>query len=314
MKKWIFIAISAVFLLAFAKVSDDDDFVKWVDFNIPVAVLKQAYRYDVASQNTEYPLDFVQLLAYAAAHTWGSFKSEKESKAMDELVSRIRAGEYLHDITKDLKLYDFYFSVYNAVLGNFVGHYEVEGRGQYGLKVFSPIAKNYAYKDSDDFGNPRSYGYRRPHLGHDMFAGIGTPIVAVECGVVEAMGWNQYGGWRLGIRTHDKKRYYYYAHLRKDKPFASGLEIGSLVQAGDVIGYLGNTGYSPRENATNIKQPHLHFGLQLIFHESQKDGNNQIWIDTYDLIRFLNLNRMEVMKKDGGEYVRVVEINNFPLE
>ena len=68
-------------------------------------------------------------------------------------------------------------------------------------------------------------------------------MVAVESGYVEALGWNQYGGWRLGIRSFDHKRYYYYAHLRKNYPYQSGLEVGSVVQAGDVIGYLGRTGY-----------------------------------------------------------------------
>ncbi len=47
------------------------------------------------------------------------------------------------------------------------------------------------------------------------YGSIGTPIVAVESGYIEALGWNQYGGWRVGIRSFDGKRYYYYAHLRK---------------------------------------------------------------------------------------------------
>lgn len=47
------------------------------------------------------------------------------------------------------------------------------------------------------------------------------------------MGWNQYGGWRIGIRSFDGRRYYYYAHLRQDYPFAEGLEEGSAVTAGD---------------------------------------------------------------------------------
>ncbi len=73
---------------------------------------------------------------------------------------------------------------------------------------------------------------------------IGTPIIAVESGYVEALGWNQYGGWRIGIRSFDRKRYYYYAHLRKDHPYAKDLQEGQVVTAGDVIGYLGITGYS----------------------------------------------------------------------
>lgn len=68
---------------------------------------------------------------------------------------------------------------------------------------------------------------------------LGAPIAAVEGGTVEALGWNRYGGWRVGIRSFDKKRYYYYAHLRKDAPFAPGLQVGDTVNAGDIIGFMG---------------------------------------------------------------------------
>ena len=90
-----------------------------------------------------------------------------------------------------------------------------------------------------------------------------------------------YGGWRVGIRSFDGKRYYYYAHLRKNHPYHNTLAEGQIVKAGDVIGYLGMTGYSTKRNVNNIKTPHLHFGMQLIFDESQKEGNNEIWIDVY---------------------------------
>lgn len=76
-----------------------------------------------------------------------------------------------------------------------------------------------------------------------MMGLVGTPIMAVESGVVEALGWNQYGGWRIGIRSFDGKRYYYYAHLRQSYPYAEGLAEGSVVTAaGDVIGYMEFTG------------------------------------------------------------------------
>ena len=65
------------------------------------------------------------------------------------------------------------------------------------------------------------------------------------------------------------------------------------------------TGYSTKENVNNINIPHLHFGMQLIFDESQKDGVNQIWIDVYDIINFLKRNQSEVYKpKEGEDYVR----------
>ena len=44
----------------------------------------------------------------------------------------------------------------------------------YGLKAYSPIAKEFPYSDYDDFGVSRSYGYKRNHLGHDMMGQVGT--------------------------------------------------------------------------------------------------------------------------------------------
>ena len=137
-------------------------------------------------------------------------------------------------------------------------------------------------------------------MGHDMMGMQGTPIVAVEGGVVEAMGWNRYGGWRIGIRSFDSKRYYYYAHLQKDKPFPDGLQEGNMVQPGDVIGFMGRTGYSDKENVNNIETVHLHFGIQLVFDESQKECLSEIWIDPYNIVRLLNKHRATVQKTEGG--------------
>lgn len=69
------------------------------------------------------------------------------------------------------------------------------------------------------------------------------------------------------------------------------------------------TGYSNKENVNNINIPHLHFGIQLIFDESQKDGYNQIWIDVYQIIEFLRKNQSEVYKnKETDEYCRKYNI------
>src|SRR5699024_8299488 len=91
-------------------------------------------------------------------------------------------------------------------------------------------------------------------------------------------------------------RYYYYAHLRKDAPYAEDLQEGDRVKAGQIIGYSGQTGYSLKENVNNINVPHLHFGMQLIFDESQKECNSEIWIDTYALVRLLSAHQ----KTAGG--------------
>ena len=85
---------------------------------------------------------------------------------------------------------------------------------------------------------------------------------------------------------------------------------GKIVQAGDVIGYLGMTGYSRKEDVNNINVPHLHFGIQLIFDEVQKEGPNQIWVDVYHLIDFLKKNRSSVMRSNNEtkDYIRKYEI------
>ena len=202
-----------------------------------------------------------------------------------------------------------------------LGEYRIENENgtpsdekKYGIKAFSPIASGFSYSHYDDFGASRSYGYKRRHQGHDMMGSVGTPIIAVESGFVESLGWNQYGGWRVGIRSFDGQRYYYYAHLRKGHPY-NQLYEGKYVCAGEVIGYLGMTGYSAKEDVNNIDIPHLHFGLQIIFDKSQKDGVNQIWIDTYELTKFLSSYSAPVKKSaDGKEYVSKVRIidKDFP--
>lgn len=116
------------------------------------------------------------------------------------------------------------------------------------------------------------------------------------------------GGWRIGIRSFDKKRYYYYAHLRKNHPYQGDLKEGDTVKAGDVIGYMGMTGYSTRKNVNNINIPHLHLGIQLIFDESQKDGSNEIWIDCYNIMRLISQNRVSVRQNPDGEYERIYNI------
>ena len=147
-----------------------------------------------------------------------------------------------------------------------------------------------------------------------MMGQIGTPIIAIESGYVEAIGWNRYGGWRIGIRSFDKKRYYYYAHLRQNFPYKEDLKEGSIVTAGDVIGYMGHTGYSDKENVNNIDEIHLHWGMQIIFDESQKEGNGEIWIDVYALTRFLYKHQSEAKKIAGTVYWERIQDIRDPEE
>ena len=282
----------------------EEDYIKWVDFTVSYEALCSAYEWDVKTHGTEHEVHWVELLAYTAAKTGGSF-DKSALKTMEKAAQALSEGEKtLEELTEKLQYYPYYLDAYDAAIGGLVGEYEEDsGNGhyesKYGLKGYFPLARGFDYTHYDDFGVSRSYGYKRRHLGHDMMGLVGTPIMCIESGTVEALGWNQYGGWRIGIRSFDGKRYYYYAHLRQNYPYAEGLEEGSVVTAGDVIGYMGHTGYSTTENVNNIKIVHLHWGLQLIFDESQKEGNNEIWIDVYPLTRFLAKHTQAAVKVEG---------------
>jgi murein DD-endopeptidase MepM/ murein hydrolase activator NlpD len=102
---------------------------------------------------------------------------------------------------------------------------------------------------SDSYGTPRAdTGW---HHGIDIFAPMGTPVLAVAKGMVYSVGWNNLGGNRLWLRDTAGNTFYY-AHLSAYSPLAVN---GTRVKAGDVLGFVGNTGDAI------TTPPHLHFEL-----------------------------------------------------
>ena len=310
MKRFLYLCLAISLLVVPVRAEP----IKWVDFQIPYESLKYAMDVDIRTFDQEKHIRWVDVFALAACRTGGKCNLSSVKKAEKDLLTDKSPEQLLGDL---YKYYDYYHEAYEAVLGGMLGSFSIEKDGQqvpaYGLKAFSPIAAGYSYSHSDDFGNKRSFGFARKHLGHDMMGSLGTPIVAVEGGIVEALGWNRYGGWRIGIRSFDSKRYYYYAHLQKDHPFADGLEVGDTVQAGDLIGFMGRTGYSDTENVNNIETVHLHFGMQLVFDESQKECLSEIWIDVYDLVRLLDSHRSSIRKTAEG-WQRVYPFTDLDYE
>jgi murein DD-endopeptidase MepM/ murein hydrolase activator NlpD len=95
------------------------------------------------------------------------------------------------------------------------------------------------------------------HQGIDISAEPGTPVLNMERGVVENVGWTFYSGTRVGVRGVDG-RYYLYAHLSAVEP---RIVPGARVAAGSALGRVGNTGYGPAGHRDEFP-PHLHFGIQ----------------------------------------------------
>ncbi len=283
--------------------AEEKNYIKWIDFTPTAQALSDTAKADIESHGSSCELNWIDLLALLASKNGGNFSGYRSSDTA-KVVDALKSGEKISELCKNQKLFAYYQEAYGAVLGGILGDYtevrvtedgKEERTPHYGIRAFSPLAEGYSYQHYDDFGASRSYGYKRSHLGHDLMGSVGTPVIAVESGYVEACGWNQYGGWRIGIRSFDGKRYYYYAHLRKNHPYNDMYE-GKIVSAGEVIGYLGMTGYSAKKNTNNINIPHLHYGLEIIFHPSQKDGVNQIWIDMYALTNFLSHNRAKTFR------------------
>ncbi len=112
-----------------------------------------------------------------------------------------------------------------------------------------PVGEPYTFGDS--WGYPRMVGteYEHGHQGVDIMAPFGTPLYAVERGIIIRVGVDVLGGTKLWLKGQSGT-YYYYAHL---SAYVEGVGEGTLVEAGDVIGFVGDTG--------NAKggAPHLHF-------------------------------------------------------
>jgi hypothetical protein len=107
------------------------------------------------------------------------------------------------------------------------------------------------------------------HEGIDIAAERGTPVLAMEPGMVTDAGWTFYSGTRVGVRGIDG-RYYFYAHFSS---VAAGIRPGAAVRAGQLLGLVGNTGYGPPGHRDEFP-PHLHFGIQ----------QGIQWVDPYGLL------------------------------
>ncbi len=135
---------------------------------------------------------------------------------------------------------------------------------------------------SDSWMFERTFGGKRGHEGTDIMADINErgryPVISMTDGVVEKIGWLTKGGYRIGIRA-PHGGYFYYAHLFD---YAKDFQPGDTVKAGDMLGFMGDSGYSEVEGTVGNFDVHLHLGIYV----DQTDGT-EISINSYWPLRWL---------------------------
>jgi len=160
-------------------------------------------------------------------------------KGMDSLVEK--AEDIANDFRVDRDQAQIEYEAFKA------------GSEVYVQGVVFPIGGPYSNPIIDSFGFPRMPGTADAHWheGIDIFAPRGTPLVAAERGVVTSVGSNRLGGLKVWLKGESGVEWYY-AHL---EGFAPGLAVGQLKEAGDLLGYVGDSG-----NAKGTP-PHLHMQM-----------------------------------------------------
>ena len=133
-----------------------------------------------------------------------------------------------------------------------------------GGRIVFPLERRFYSSYEDTWGAPRTQG---GHEGTDLMTPTGVPEYAITDGTVvpvagsDADGWNPLGGHAVMVRADysmgpvEAGDLFYYAHLERESP----LEIGDRVNAGQVVGYAGDTGQGPPGTSGHFP-PHLHLG------------------------------------------------------
>jgi murein DD-endopeptidase MepM/ murein hydrolase activator NlpD len=152
--------------------------------------------------------------------------------------------------------------------------------------VYFPVAAsvdNYPFVEYVNSWNyERTYGGQRGHEGCDIMAQNNIrdvyPVISCSSGTVEKMGWLEKGGYRIGIRS-DNGIYYYYAHLAE----YADLKEGDYISAGELLGFMGDTGYSDIPGTVGNFDVHLHFGIYV----NDLEGN-EISVNPYYFLQIID--------------------------
>jgi len=153
--------------------------------------------------------------------------------------------------------------------------------------VYFPVPKSSNPKAADIYysntwGSERVYqDASHVHEGCDIMAENNErgyfPIVSMTDGTVERIGWLEKGGYRIGIRS-PSGGYFYYAHLYR---YSQDWKEGDTVKAGELIGFMGDSGYGKVEGTVGNFAVHLHLGIYIQTEHYYEQSVNPYWILRY---------------------------------
>lgn len=159
------------------------------------------------------------------------------------MPGRILAAEFTNSGTT-------YAAYYFRGVATKAGYYNENGEALQKQFLKSPLQYKYISSGyTTKIRRVSSLGLARPHRGIDYAASYGTPAVSIGDGTVARAGWDKYLGLSVVVR-HNETYESVYGHFQS---LAKGIKRGAHVSQGQVVGYVGSTGYSTG--------PHLHFEI-----------------------------------------------------
>lgn len=156
--------------------------------------------------------------------------------------------------------------------------------------VYFPVAlsqsSNIDVSFEDSWMFDRTYKGKRGHEGTDIMPdknerGV-LPVVSMTDGVVQNKGWLELGGYRIGIQA-PHGAYFYYAHLDS----YADIEEGDEVKAGDLLGFMGDTGYGTAEGTKGKFPVHLHLGIYIYNRE------HEISVNPYPALKYVEAKKID---------------------
>ncbi len=215
----------------------------------------------------KYGIEFSEFFTYySLENNFFENKIESDEKIEQNFIMNYEKVKSKYNFKEVKKYYDLINNIYNDI------------------KLF-PISPEFIdeYIYGDSWGGERTYGGKRIHKGCDIMDRENIrgriPIVSMTDGRISNIGWNEQGGYRIGVVT-ENGNYYYYAHFDS---YEKGLEKGKTVKCGDILGYMGDSGYGKEEGTKGKFPVHLHIGIC----PKTELTEDELWINPYPFLRLI---------------------------